>query len=272
MTIAYRFAVLVKLGLELGRWRRLGIRPRLWWRDDDAREPSAALDRLLQLADGRPLALAVIPDGDLDALSARLSLEHNLAIGQHGVNHINRRPAGETPSEYPAPPTAEEIAERVAGGSDRMRRAGLAPTFYTPPWNAIDPGLGRAVSRAGIPVLSAGPTVLHYADLVYMASEADVTAWKGAARFKGALRIMSALQQAMQARRQAGDLRRSIGLLTHHLAHDEATWRFLTWGLPVFDRLFDWVAVTGQPHAGARAADVRTAGARIEPMAQPRPV
>jgi hypothetical protein len=272
VTVAYRIAAAVKLQWELGRWRRLGTRPRLWWRDDDARAPSPALDRLLKLAAGRPLALAVIPDGDLDALAERLTTERNIAVGQHGIDHINRRPTGEAPSEYRLPPPSPEIIARVAEGRDRLVRAGLAPQFYTPPWNAIDPGLGRAVSRAGIGVLSAGAKIERYADLVYMAADADVTAWKDGARFKGEVRILSALQKALRERRRAGELQRPVGLLTHHLAHDEATWRFLAWVLPMFDRTFDWVSVVGAPYPVGRPVGARGPAARIDPMAQPRPV
>jgi len=272
LLIAAHLAAFVKLELELGRWRRLGVKPRLWWRDDDARAPSAALDRLLTLADGRPLALAVIPDGDLPALATRLATARNVFAGQHGVDHVNRRPAGEKPSEYELPPTSREIADRVGEGRERMAAAGLTPHFYTPPWNAVDPGLGRAVARAGIPVLSAGSSLVRYADLLALSTEADVTAWKGGAQFKGSLRIMSALGKALRERRQAGDLRRPVGLLTHHLDHDEATWRFLQAALPLFDRAFDWVSVGGALHSAPVTASGRFAPAGIEPMAQPRHV
>ena len=62
---------------ELQRWRQAGRAADLWLRDDDAVEPTAALDRLLALA-GRhsiPLTLAVIPAHAGEALAVRLSGE-----------------------------------------------------------------------------------------------------------------------------------------------------------------------------------------------------
>jgi hypothetical protein len=46
---------------ELDRWEEAGRVAQLWWRDDDAVAPTPALDRLLDVAAGIPLSLAVIP-------------------------------------------------------------------------------------------------------------------------------------------------------------------------------------------------------------------
>lgn len=254
---AYPLAALVKVEAELARWRSLRARPRLWWRDDDVRTPSPALDRLLTLAAGRPLALAVIPDGALEDLAKRIGREKNVSIGQHGVDHTNRRPPGQTPSEYPSPPSAEQVSARILVARDRLLDAGLKPSFYTPPWNAVDPHLSKAVLRAGIPVLSAGAETPVYADLLSLPAEVDVLRWKGPPRFKGALRVMSALNRALAARRLSGDLARPVGLLTHHLDHDAETWRFLDWAVGYFDARFDWVSVESPVRRCIAAADTR---------------
>ncbi len=233
----------LKVALELGRWRRLGYTPRLWWRDDDARAPSPALDRLLDLAGDRPLALAVIPTGDLAPLAARLRAERQITTGQHGVDHRNRRPDGAPPSEYAHEPTVSELVARIGAGRQRLTAAGLAPHFYAPPWNAVGPGLVEALSALGIPLLTAGRAPSMPASLPYLAADVDVLRWKGGARFKGAARILSRLAGALAERRAAGAFRRPVGLLTHHLDHDAATWRFLDRALPYLDRRFDWIDV-----------------------------
>jgi len=63
-----------RLYRELDEWNFAGVAASMWWRDDDAQAPSAALDRALELAQKyhAPLALAVIPHGLDDALAARL--------------------------------------------------------------------------------------------------------------------------------------------------------------------------------------------------------
>lgn len=265
-------AAVLKTEGELARWRRLGVRPRLWWRDDDAQAPSPALDRLLALAGQRPLALAVIPSGPLEPLAERLKGARNVSIGQHGVDHRNRRPEGVTPSEYALPPYVEEIATRVSAARERMVEAGLSPCFYTPPWNAVDSGLPQALARMGMPVLSAGETCIVRTDIAYLPAEIDVLAWKGEARFKGEMRVMSALGRALAARRRAGELHKPIGLLTHHLDHDEATWTFLEWAMPFLDRRFDWADVTASRHMEVRQDGSRPARPGIDTMARARRV
>ncbi len=269
-SLAFSLAVEMKVAAELDAWRGLGARPRLWWRDDDARTPTAALDRLLALADRRPLALAVIPDGDLPALAARLDGARTVCVGQHGVDHTNRRTSG-VPSEFDAPPTVAAVHARVSAGHARMRGAGLDPSFYTPPWNAIDPNLTSALSAIGLPLLSAGAVQVIRADLPYASAEIDVLSWKRGPRFRGATRVMSSLNRALADRRLRGDLGRPIGLLTHHLVHDEDTWRFLERALRWFDARFDWISVADIRPA-ARAPGLTAGTAMPPPMAQPLPV
>ena len=62
---------------ELALWRRKGLIPRFWLRDDDATRPTPALDRLLGLvhAFDAPLLLAVIPADATEALARRIGGE-----------------------------------------------------------------------------------------------------------------------------------------------------------------------------------------------------
>ena len=46
---------------EFDRWEEAGRVATLWWRDDDAVMPTARLGRLLSIASGVPVSLAVIP-------------------------------------------------------------------------------------------------------------------------------------------------------------------------------------------------------------------
>ncbi|HUA50624.1 MAG TPA: hypothetical protein VMB81_00595, partial [Candidatus Sulfotelmatobacter sp.] len=59
---------------EFAQWAAAGRTATLWWRDDDAVAPSAALDRLLTLGAGRaPVALAVVPEPAGEPLARRLA-------------------------------------------------------------------------------------------------------------------------------------------------------------------------------------------------------
>src|SRR5882762_9167952 len=74
------------LDAELDLWAAQGRIARLWLRDDDAVEPSPALDRLLAVCNGHgvPLLLAIIPAGAGLALAQRLAGEANVLPCQHG--------------------------------------------------------------------------------------------------------------------------------------------------------------------------------------------
>jgi len=242
---AYDLIAALKLEPEIRRWRREGLRPKLWWRDDDARAPSLALDRLLSAAQARPLALAVIPGPDLGRLAARLGQARNVRVGQHGVDHVNKSAAGRPPSEYAGSAGPAEMKATILAARAELVRAGLPPDFFTPPWNACQPGLGEALSASGFALLSAGPEKPADIGLPYQSSDVDLLRWRGGPRFRGGVRIATALAKALRRRRLARAWDRPVGLLTHHLVHDDPTWRFLDWMIGFADRHFDWIGVDG---------------------------
>ncbi|MEM9635552.1 MAG: glycosyl transferase family 28, partial [Pseudomonadota bacterium] len=66
-----------------------GRKVRFWWRDDDAIEPTALLDRMLTIANKHnvDIALAVIPKDATKALADRLAEEPHAWVLQHGWQH-----------------------------------------------------------------------------------------------------------------------------------------------------------------------------------------
>lgn len=222
----------------LSRWRDAGRTPRLWWRDDDAVEPTGALERLIGLGGGRstPLSLAVIPQGATAALAGRLAGEAGISVLVHGWSHRNHAPAGQKKQELgPHRPAAEVLAQLGAG----LRRiealfGARALPVLVPPWNRIDseivPGLAglgyRALSVFG-PPRSAGLPVLN--------TTVDIMDWHGTRGCRPAEAIVADLIGQLDAG-LTSDTSRPIGLLTHHLVHDEAAWRFLADLLASTDR------------------------------------
>jgi hypothetical protein len=61
----------------------------------------------------------------------------------------------------------------------------------------------------------------------------DLMRWKSAARFRGAARFLLRARRLLVERRTMGAWDQPLGLLTHHLDHDEAAWRFLEAFLPI---------------------------------------
>ncbi|UPG74161.1 hypothetical protein MVG78_08585 [Roseomonas gilardii subsp. gilardii] len=218
---------------ELSRWQALGHRPRLWLRDDDARQPGAALDRLLALCavHGVPCAIAAIPDGPLGTLARRLRAEAGVTALQHGADHRNRRAAGEPSGEFAPDNTAATIRPLLAAGTARFRDAfPAAPPAFVPPWNALHPALPALLREQGFTSLSAhgGPPAIEQG-LRRLDVHLDLLRWKGGPRARPRAVLARQLRQALRARRRAGRFRQPIGVLTHHLVQDEESWTHLDW-------------------------------------------
>ena len=209
---------------EIALWRAEGRRATFWWRDDDATARTAALDRLLKLAEasGAPVALAVPPadaDGALGGLGAPLL--------QHGFAHRNHAPAGERRAEFgPDRPLAAMQAE-VAAGRARMAElfgAAFRPVFV-PPWNRIATPLRAALPGLGFAGCSAfGPRqALDEANV-----HCDLMLWRPERRFAGEDAVLAQLTTHLAARRRGeADAGEPTGVMSHHLAHDEPAWLFL---------------------------------------------
>ena len=216
--------------IELAHWRQAGKQVRLWWRDDDAREPTPALDRLLAIAHKHeaPLTLAVVPDLKPQRVAERiLSLPH-VVIAQHGADHVNRSPPGRDLSEMAPDETIDVISARMAQGAARLRGLPSIINLYVPPFNNFDDRLTAALRLNGISAISAwGGQAAREGDLKRVDAHFETLRWGGGARFKGAWKLTTQFAKHLRQRRRAGAWDEPIGFLTHHLDHDEASWAFL---------------------------------------------
>lgn len=247
---------LVRLRHELAIWRRAWRKPILWWRDDDARTATWQLDRLLYARGDLPLTLAVIPDVDLKPLSHRLARERGVAIAQHGVDHENRLTVPGRRSEFPDATSQGDINAALAAGRARLAAAGLPPAAFTPPWNEADARLIEAIAAAGYGAWSAGIYGSARSGLQHVGAQIDVLRWKGEPHFRGRHRIFNALRKELELRRETGCFEEPIGLLTHHLVMDEASWTFLDDFLAFSKPLFDWRSLPDLIAAPSQPADV----------------
>ncbi|MBS0560749.1 MAG: polysaccharide deacetylase [Proteobacteria bacterium] len=213
------------LARELARWRAAPAR--FWWRDDDAVAPSAALDRLLALRERLriPLALAVIPAEADPALAARIAPEEAVRVLVHGWTHRNHAQPGAPPSEYPASRDAASVQAELAGAAARLGTlfGSRALKVLVPPFNALAPALAPAAAAAGLRVVSVDR---DFADIPMPAHNihADVIDWDRHTAVPEAEAVRPLLA-ALRLRRY-GLVPRSepVGVMTHHLAHDEAVW------------------------------------------------
>ncbi|HXS38906.1 MAG TPA: hypothetical protein VN766_01910 [Stellaceae bacterium] len=213
---------------ELDHWARRGRKVAFWWRDDDAQIATPALDRLLELAGGfgLSLGLAVIPAGADRSLADRLARDNNIRVLQHGWNHVNHAPPPLPEAELAEGRDPEEVCDQLTEGRQRLA-ALFGPRFLpvlVPPHNQLSRHLHRVVEGIGYGFISSHG---DFAALPMPSRNAhlDVIEWQtNQAQFASVLvRIAIAALRLRRYGIVAADL--PIGILTHHLAHDEAVWR-----------------------------------------------
>lgn len=216
---------LLRLNAELAAWRRAGQPVLLWWRDDDATDIGPRLERLLALSErhAAPLALAVVPDRLSPDLPPAVNAHAGVSVLQHGLDHRSWRDQGLPPGQFHDDETSAEIAAAVAQRQPRLAAFARSRPVYVPPWNAIHPRLPMALATLDMK-LSAFDGL---GDRQRVDTHLDLMRWGERPRFRGAGRLMNRTARLLSERRRQGLWDRPVGLLTHHLDHDEAAWRFL---------------------------------------------
>ncbi len=249
------------LNEELDAWAAAGRSATLWWRDDDAVEPSPELGRLLALASRRalPLALAVIPARASEALAQWLAAHGaRPALLQHGYAHQNYARKGDKKAELGAQRPANVVLEELARGWGRMTALfgeTWAPVLV-PPHNRIAEAVVQGLAELGFQGLSThGPraTAEPAPGLAQVNTHLDIMHWPDPRGFLGEAESLEILVARLRARRLGeADAAEPTGLLTHHPAHDEAAWAFLE---ALLERLAE--------HPAARFIEVGEAFAQV---------
>jgi hypothetical protein len=216
---------------ELDAWAAQGMVAHLWWRDDDAIEATPQLENLINLADGTPLGLAVIPGMAVEALADALDDVPQVTVLQHGWRHANHGGAGKK-SEFPASRTTREVADELAAGRDRL--AGMFGNRFlpvlAPPWNRFAAEFEPLLSGTGFIGLSGlahgGERPPHNVSAVNV--HLDLVDWRGSGGFIGEPAALGGLLRELRARTLGGeDPAAAIGILTHHLVMDRSTAAFI---------------------------------------------
>ena len=222
---------------EFDCWEEAGKVATLWWRDDDAVAPTARLGRLLSIASGVPVSLAVIPADAQQELAQwlahylRSAPKASIAVLQHGWRHLNHSGVGKK-SEYPGERPRPEVAYELTAGRARLSDlfGTRAQPVLVPPWNRFDDSFLSLLARCGLTAISRArprngsrraPSVIE-ANI-----HVDLVAWKGSHGFVGEEAALGGLVQHLRARRLHVCADEPTGILTHHLVQDDATDAFL---------------------------------------------
>lgn len=222
------------LQAELDRWAAVGRVADLWWRDDDAIAVTPALDRLFGLHHrfGAPLALAVIPARAQPGLAERLATLPGIAALQHGFAHQNHASAPAKKSELPAERPLLQRLDDLRAGDSRMKDmfgSSLLPVLV-PPWNRMADDLLPALSALGFIAVSGFKSRPGYwagENLAWLNTHVDPIDWHGGNAAIGAAWALHAACAMLRAMRLGELPLQPLGLLTHHLRHDEAIWDFI---------------------------------------------
>jgi hypothetical protein len=205
-----------------------GARIPFWWRDDDAETATPALDRLLDLRARHnvPLALAVVPKHATERLAQRIRENEDVVVLQHGWQHRNHAPEGEKKAELGAHRPAPVMLEELRLGFDRL--AALMPKRFlpvlVPPWNRVSEEVRNRrleVGLAGLSVFGPAPSE----DSHWVNTHLDIFEWRPARRPLEPATAYAALSNEVR-RRLTGDPE-PIGIMTHHLVHQDESWSLL---------------------------------------------
>jgi hypothetical protein len=223
---------------EFDRWEEAGKVATLWWRDDDAVVPTARLGRLLSIASGVPVSLAVIPADAEPELAEwltgylRSAPKASVTVLQHGWRHVNHS-AARKKSEFPAERPTSEMASELAAGRARLTDlfGTRAQPVLVPPWNRFDDSLLGLLARCGLTGISrarARSASSRALGIIEANIHVDLVAWKENRGFVGEDAALGGLVEHLRARRLRGVCAdEPTGILTHHLVQDEATDAFL---------------------------------------------
>ncbi|MGV8988017.1 MAG: polysaccharide deacetylase family protein [Cypionkella sp.] len=226
---------------EQALWRAEGLVLPVWWRDDDAVEPTAELETLIALSDavGLPVHLAVVPKFATAGLAARVAEAGCLIPVVHGWAHHNHAPSGAKKAEFGADRTAEPALNDASYGLSRLTNlfGGDLRMMFVPPWNRVSADLMPGLAGLGFDTVSTfGPrkTSSTVPGLQQINTHLDPINWHGGRGLVAPDALVRLLAGLLADRRLGrADNDEPLGLLTHHLVQDGEIWDFTRQALTV---------------------------------------
>lgn len=200
----------------------------LWLRDDDAVKPSAALQTLVDLAGdfAVPIAVAAIPARSSPALARFLGNAWHATPVVHGWRHDNHAPETQKKEELGDHRPLDAVLSDLSVALIRMTELfgdRLVP-MLVPPWNRINANILPHLCELGYRALSCYGTVRAAASVPVFNTHVDLIDWRASRRSRDHASLVRDLVMHIRHEAPAGG---RVGILTHHLAHDEEAWTFL---------------------------------------------
>lgn len=216
---------------ELQRWKEP---VNFWWRDDDAIADTAPLRKLIALQQDNgtiPLHLASIPQLLDTSLPALVGHSPNVWILQHGFNHQNNASADERKIELGGDQDESTLRSKLASGRETLLQnfSDRYLDILVPPWNRVNETALSAINSLHYLALSGLGLDKKTVDKTPRLNvHIDIVNWKQR-RFVGTETCLENIVNQLTIRRtEAPHRHEPLGIMTHHLAHDDGCWGFLS--------------------------------------------
>ena len=258
---ARRMQIKADIKSELGCWRSAGLRPQFWLRDDDAIDVTPQLERLCAVAERYhvQIGLAVIPASIGPALPGFVR-GHSAQVWPlaHGWTHTNHR-VKQPPGEFGEDRPEEDVRGDLVDALHAFKRAFPdRSTVFVPPYNHIAPMFVAALPDIGYCGLSSSPNIWESRVVRTLANNAwlrlprlpvtstfkrvdthlDIIDWQARTAQSEDVVLHRMLGELRMRRKGSLPADYPIGILSHHLVHDEAIWLAM-------ERLLDDLASEG---------------------------
>jgi len=207
------------------RKRKEAGRPvQFWLRDDDATEPSQALDKFIILAEkySIPATVAVIPAATGKALVPIVQGSALMSVAVHGWAHINHASEKEKKQELGLHRGTDIVVRELNDGFRQLQDvyADQFAPLLVPPWNRISDELCVLLPAIGFQALSTFGAK-KFGPIKMINTHIDIIDWKGTRGGRAHDLLIDDVIDAVT--HHDGP----IGLLTHHLVHDRPAWKFM---------------------------------------------
>lgn len=192
-------------------------KPTFWIRDDDLTAPNAKMDRFLNICASFeiPVSLAVIPARMSRDLVIYAQNYPTLSILQHGIAHENKTIAPSKKSEFTYFNDAQfQLLLNKKKNMEDLFGKSFKPIFV-PPWNRINISWEKHILQHYDFISAFG--IHHHAS--YLNTHLDCINWKTRS-FKTEHELYVELEILLQKTSH-------IGILTHHLMHEDTDWQKL---------------------------------------------
>lgn len=217
------------IDVELDQWVSAGKTAEFWWRDDDAITVTSNLNKLTDLA-GRfeiPVLIATIPAFSDVHLADYINSNSLLSAAVHGYAHKDHSILGQKKTEITVNLPDRDI-DAVLNELTHSRQnietlyGQTASKILVPPWNRIDDTVASRLSDMGFELVSTFSENFVKTGLLQLNCQLDLMHWKPVRIGKNLDEIFDELLVRLQQARL--DNYAPIGILSHHLVHDENAW------------------------------------------------